>query len=111
LLHAWGAFRLRASRPVELLVGPELALGIDWMRTMNVPEGQENERAAFGLGARGQLRIRLASHAALSFVAAADYAPRAWAGRFEITGVSTEPFPSPQARLLLGAGLDLMTSP
>jgi hypothetical protein len=111
LFHAWGALRLHASRPVELLIGPELALGIDWMRTMNVPEGQDNLRAAFGIGARGQLRIRLGSRAALSFVAAGDYAPDAWAGRFEIVGVRTEPFPSPRARLLLGAGLDLMTSP
>lgn len=111
LFHAWGALRLGPGGPVELLVGPELALGIDWMRTMNVPEGQENVRAAFGIGARGELRILLASRAALSFVAAADYAPSAWAGRFEIAGVSTEPFPSPRARLLLGAGLDLMTSP
>jgi hypothetical protein len=111
LFHAWGALRLGASRPVELLVGPELALGVDWMRTMNVPEGQENVRAAFGIGARGELRIRLGSRAALSFVAAADYAPGAWAGRFEIAGVGTEPFPSPRARLLLGAGVDLMTSP
>jgi len=111
LFHAWAALRLGGGGPVELLVGPELALGIDWMRTMNVPEGQENVRAAFGIGARGELRILLGSRAALSFVAAADYAPGAWAGRFEIAGVGTEPFPSPRARLLFGAGLDLMTSP
>jgi hypothetical protein len=111
LFHAWGALRLGGGRPIELLIGPELALGIDWMRTMNVPEGRENARASFGIGARGQLRVRVASHVALAFVAAADYAPGAWAGRFEIAGVSTEPFPSPRARVLLGVGLDLMTSP
>ena len=119
LVHAWGAIRLRGSRPiegftgfpVELLVGPEVALGIDRMRTVDVPDGRDNVRAAFGAGARGELRLWLASRATLSFLVAVDYFPRAWAGRFEIEGVSAEPFPSPEARLLLGAGIGLLAFP
>jgi hypothetical protein len=119
LLHAWGAIRLRGARPiewflgtpVELLVGPELALGIDRMRTVEVPDGRENVRAAFGAGARAELRLWLASRATLSFVAAADYCPRPWAGRFEIEGVSAEPFPPPERRLLLGVGVGLLAFP
>ncbi|HEY7375370.1 MAG TPA: hypothetical protein VIF57_24645 [Polyangia bacterium] len=111
LVHVWGAIRLRAPRPVELLVGPELSLGIDHMRTVDVSEGRENVRAAFGAGARGELRLWMASRATLSFVVAVDYCPRAWAGRFEIEGVSAEPFPPPEARLLLGAGIGLLAFP
>jgi hypothetical protein len=111
LLHAWGAIRLGAGRPVELLAGPELALGIDRMRTADVPEGRANVRAALGVGARGELRIWLASRIALSLVAAADYSPRAWAGHFEIEGVTTEPFPSPEARFFLGMGVGFLAFP
>jgi hypothetical protein len=111
LLHAWGAIRFGAGRPVELLAGPELALGIDRMRTENVPEGRANVRAAFGVGARGELRIWLASRIALSLVAAADYSPRAWAGRFAIGDVPGEPFPPPEARFLLGMGVRFLAFP
>jgi hypothetical protein len=111
LLHAWGAVRLGPGRPVELLAGPAFALGIDRMRTLNVPEGRANVRAAVGVGARVELRIWLASRIALSFISAADYTPRAWAGRFEIENVTTEPFPSPEARLLLGVGLGFLAFP
>jgi hypothetical protein len=111
LLHAWGAIRWGAGRPVELLAGPQLALGIDRMRTANVPEGRANVRAAFGVGARGELRMWLASRVVLSLVAAADYSPSAWAGHFEIEGVTAEPFPSPEARLLLGMGVGFLAFP
>jgi len=111
LLQAWGAMRLGGARPIELLVGPELALAIDRMHTTNVPAGSANVRAAFGGGARGELRIWLGRRAALSFVAAADYSPRAWAGRFKIEEVEAEPFPSPTARLLLGVSLGLLAFP
>jgi hypothetical protein len=113
LLHAWGAIRLGAGGAVELLAGPELALGIDRMRTANVPEGRTNVRAAWGVGARSELRIWLAPRVALSLLAAADYSPRAWAGRFqfEIEGVTTEPFPPPEARLLLGMGVGFLAFP
>jgi hypothetical protein len=111
LFEAWGAIRLGAARPIELLVGPELALAIDRMRTVDVPEGRANVRAAVGAGARGELRMWVAPRAALSFVAAADYSPSAWAGRFAIEGVSAEPFPSPTTRLLLGVSLGVLAFP
>jgi hypothetical protein len=111
LFQAWGAIRLGAARPVELLVGPELALAVDRMRTTDVPEGRANVRAAVGAGARGELRVWLAPRAVLSFVTAADYSPRAWAGRFAIEGVSAEPFPSPTARLLVGVSLGVLAFP
>jgi hypothetical protein len=111
LFQTWGAIRLGAARPIELLVGPELALAIDRLRTMDVPEGRANVRAAVGAGARGELRIWVAPRAALSFVAAADYSPRFWAGHFAIEGVGTEPFPAPTARLLLGVSLAVLAFP
>ena len=111
LFHAWGAIRLGAGRPVELLAGPELALGIDRMRTMDVPQGRANVRAAVGGGARAELRIWLASRIALSFVSAADYSPRSLGGRFRIAEVTAEPFPSPEARLLLAVGLGFLAFP
>jgi hypothetical protein len=111
LFQAWGAMRLGAARPIELLVGPEVALAIDRMRTADVPQGSANVRAAFGAGARGELRLWLARRAALSFVAAADYSPRSWAGRFKIEEVDEEPFPSPTTRLLLGVSLGLLAFP
>src|SRR4051812_25787113 len=111
LFQTWAAIRLGAARPVELLVGPELALAVDRMRTTDVPEGRANVRAAVGAGTRGELRVWLAPRAVLSFVTAADYSPRAWAGRFTIEGVSAEPFPSPAARLLVGVSLGVLAFP
>ena len=78
---------------------------------MDVPEGRANVRAAVGAGARGELRLWLAPRAALSFVAAADYSPRPWAGRFAIEGLGSEPFPSPTGRLLLGVSLGVLAFP
>jgi hypothetical protein len=111
LFHAWGALRWGAGRRVDLLVGPEVGLGIDRMRTLNVPQGRSNVRAAMGVGARGEVRIRLSARAALWFVAAADAFPRAWAGHFEIEGVGAEPFPPSTARLFLAAGFGVFAFP
>lgn len=111
LLHAWAAIRLGGGRPVELLVGPELALGIDRMRTADVPEGRPNVRAAFGVGGRGELRMWLSARIALSLIAAADYSPRAWAGHFQIENVTAEPFSPPEARFLLGLGVGFLAFP
>lgn len=111
LFHAWGAARFWAGRPVELLVGPQLALAVDRLQTTGVPDGQSNARVAFGLGGRGELRLWVAPRVAISFVAAADYCPASWAGHFQIQGVTAEPFPPPAARLLLGAGVGVVAFP
>jgi hypothetical protein len=105
LFRGWVARRLRVAEPAEALLGPELVLGVDRIETSGVPGGTSNDRAAAGAGVRGHLRLRLAGPVTLSLIAAADYTPRALAGRFEIVGLPGEFFPAPQLRLFLGAGL------
>jgi hypothetical protein len=111
LLRGWVARRLRVAAPVELLLGPEVVVGIDRMHPTGVPGGMSNVRAAPGAGGRAQLRLRLAPRVALSLVAALDVTPPALAGRFEIDGLSRELFPVPTIRLFVGAGLALTLFP
>jgi hypothetical protein len=105
LFHGWVTRRLRIAAPAEILLGPEVVLGVDRIETGGLPAGMSNRRAAPGAGARGQLRLRLGAPVTLSLIAAVDYTPQAWAGRFEIAGVPGEFSPAPQIRLFVGAGL------
>ena len=111
LFRGWVARRLRVAAPVELLVGPEVVVGIDRMDPTGVPNGMSNVRAAPGAGGRAQLRLQLAPRVALSLVAALDVTPPALAGRFEIDGLAGELFPVPTVRLFVGAGLCLTLFP
>ena len=111
LFRGWVARRLRVASPVEVLLGPELVLGIDCFQPGTVPDGTSNVRAAAGAGGRAQLRLRLAPRVALALVAALDFTPRALAGRFEIDGLPGELFPVPELRLFVGAGLSLVLFP
>jgi hypothetical protein len=109
LFRGWVARRLRVAEPVELLLGPELVLGLDRFQPQSVPMGVSDVRAAPGVGGRAHLRLRLASRIALSLVAALDVTPPSLAGRFEIDvyGVPAEVFPAPSVRLFVGAGIAL----
>ena len=107
LFRGWVARRLRVAEPVEILLGPELVLGLDHVQPSGVPNGMSNVRAAPGVGGRAQLRLRLASRVALSLVAALDVTPPALAGRLEIEGLPGELFPAPAVRLFVGAGIAL----
>jgi hypothetical protein len=111
LFRGWVARRLRVAAPLEVLIGPEVVLAVDRMETSGVPDGTSNHRAAGGAGGRAHLRLRLAARATLSLVAALDYTPRAWAGRFEIEGLPGQLFPSPELRLFVGAGLGIALFP
>lgn len=111
LLRGWVARRLRVAVPIELLLGPEVVLGIDRMHPTGVPNGMSNARAAPGAGGRAQLRLQLAGRVALALVAALDVTPPALAGRFEIDGLPGELFPAPTIRLFVGAGLSLTLFP
>jgi hypothetical protein len=111
LFRGWVARRLRVAAPVELLLGPEVVVGIDRIHPTGVPNGTSNVRAAPGAGARAQLRLQLAARVGLSLVAAFDVTPPALAGRFEIDGLAGEIFPVPTIRLFVGAGLSLALFP
>jgi len=113
LFRGWVARRLRVAAPVEILLGPEVVLGIDRFQPNSVPMGMPNVRAAPGVGGRAHLRLRLASRVALSLVAALDVTPPALAGRFEldVNGVPAELFPAPALRLFVGAGISLSLFP
>ena len=111
MFRGWVARRLRVAAPVELMLGPELVLGIDRMQPTGVPSGMANVRAAPGAGGRAQLRLQLAPRVALAVVAALDVTPPALAGRFEIEGLSDELFPVSAVRLFAGAGLALSLFP
>lgn len=111
LLRGWVARRLRLAPPLEVLVGPELVVGLDRMVTVDIPGATSNARAAPGAGGRAHLRLRLAPRVTLSLVAAADVTPRSWAGYFEIGNVAGELFPSPEVRLFIGAGLGVALHP
>jgi hypothetical protein len=111
LLRGWVARRLRVATPLELLLGPELVLGVDRMSTSGFPDGASNVRASAGGGGRAHLRLRLASRATLSLVAAVDYTPHALAARFEVDNVPGEFFPAPQVRAFIGAGVGIALFP
>jgi hypothetical protein len=107
IARAWVARRLRLGERLELLAGPELIVGIDRATIADVPGATNNVRAGFGAGARGQLRLQVATRVALSLFAAADFTPRAWAGTFQIENVPGQFFPAPRFRLLAGAGISV----
>ena len=111
MFRGWVGRRLRVAAPVELMLGPELVLGIDRMQPTGVPSGMSNVRAAPGGGGRAQLRFQLAPRVALAVVAALDVTPPALAGRFEIEGLAGELFPVATVRLFAGAGLALSLFP
>jgi hypothetical protein len=105
LLRGWVARRLRPAAAIEILVGPELALGLDRMQTDAALGGMSNVRGAGGGGARADLRLRLAARSTVSFLTAFDVTPHAWAGQFTLTGLTGELAPAPNFRLFVGVGL------
>jgi hypothetical protein len=106
-VRGWLARRFRTATTVDVLLGPEVVVAFDRATVSDVPGGMSNVRAAPGAGLRGQVRLRLAAHVALSLVAAADLTPRAWAGQFEVEGTGREVFPASGARFLVGVGLSV----
>jgi hypothetical protein len=107
LMRRWGL-----TPRVDLLAGPEAFLGLDRIATEGVPRGTSNVRGAGGPGARGQLRVALSRVVAVSLIAAADYAPRGWAGQVAFDDAQQEEvFRPAQLRLFAGAEIGFVVAP
>ena len=108
-LRGFVARDLTRTDRLALLVGPEILLELDQADAAALRDGSTRTRASWAAGARGQLELRLARRAFVSFVAAVDYGPEAWGGTFVVQTATGEQeiFPTSRFRLLLGAGLGL----
>jgi hypothetical protein len=92
----------------QLLVGPEVLVGLDRADGAMLIAGSRETRPSFGAGLRAQLRLRLVQALWLSVLATLDYTPGAWGGTFAVADSpthETEIFPPSRLRLMVGAGL------
>ena len=107
-----GAPPARRGVAVELLLGPELVLGIDRMQPDRRARRDVERPGGAGGGGRAQLRLRLAARVALSLVAAlrchAAGLGRAVRDRQACPASCSRP---PTIRLFVGVGLGLAFFP
>jgi hypothetical protein len=105
------ARRFALGPRAALLAGPEALLALDRLVTEGLPEGTSNVRGAGGPGLRASLRVPLSDVVTIGLTAAADYAPRGWAGRLAFEDAPGELFPSPRLRLFSGVEVGFVLAP